>query len=89
MGSDIKVFLYGSLNKDYSGAGADKPIALDLNSPAPLPEILATLGISKEEVQVAMVNHHAVYKETLIRPDDRVALFPMEYPFFWDWKDLR
>jgi hypothetical protein len=89
MASDIKVFLHGSLKKDFSAAGADQPIALDLSSPAPLPEILATLGIPEEKVQVAMVNHHAVYKETLIRPADRIALFPMEYPFFWDWKDLR
>jgi molybdopterin converting factor small subunit len=89
MGSNIKVFLYGSLKKDYSGAGVDMPIALNLRSPAPLPEILAALGIPAEKVQVAMVNHHAVSKKTLIRPTDRVALFPMEYPFFSDWKDLR
>lgn len=89
MGSHTEVFLYGSLQKDYSGAGVDKPIALNLRSPAPLPEILATLEIPAEKVQVAMVNHHAVSKKALIRPTDRVALFPLEYPFFCDWKDLR
>ena len=89
MGADTEVFLYGSLKKVYSGAGVDEPIALSLRSPAPLAEILAALGIPAEKVQVAMVNHHAVYKQTLIRPTDRVALFPMEYPFFSDWKDLR
>ena len=89
MRSNIKVFLYGSLKKDYSGAGVDKPIALNLLSPAPLPEILVAFGIPAEKVQMAMVNHHAVSKTALIKPTDRVALFPMEYPFFSDWKDLR
>lgn len=89
MGSNIEVFLYGSLKKDYSEAGMDQAIALNLGAPSPLPKILATLGIPAEKVQVAMVNHHAVPKETLIVPTDRVALFPMEYPFFLDWKDLR
>jgi sulfur carrier protein ThiS len=82
MGSDIKMFLYGISKKHYSGAGVDKPIALNLLSPALLTDILATLGIPAEKVQVAMVNHQAVLKRTLIQPADRVALFPMEYPFF-------
>ena len=89
MGLNIKVFLYGSLKKDYSGAVIEKPIALELHSPALLSEILRMLGIPIEKVQVAMVNHRAVSKKTLIRPADRVALFPMEYPFFSDWKNLR
>jgi hypothetical protein len=51
MGSNMKVFLFGSLKKNYSGVNADKPIALNLSSPAPLPEILATLGIPEEKVR--------------------------------------
>ena len=89
MGANIKVLLYGCLKKDHSAAGVDQAIALNLRSPAPLPKILATLGIPAEKVQVAMVNHQAVSKKTMIRPTDRVALFPLEYPFFCDWKDLR
>ena len=89
MSSNVKVFLYGSLKKDPSTVDLDTPIVLYLRSPAPLSEILAALRIPAEKVQVAMVNHHAVSKKTMIRPTDRVALFPMEYPFFSDWKDLR
>jgi hypothetical protein len=36
-----------------------------------------------------MVNHRSVEKAALVRPHDRLALFPPEYPFFVDWKDLR
>ena len=89
VGPGITVFLYGSLRKDHPGAGAGAPVVFDLRSPAPLPEILAALGIPAEKVQVAMVNHRAVQKNTVIRPADRIALFPAEYPFFVDWKDLR
>jgi hypothetical protein len=89
MSSSVKVFLYGSLKKDHSVEDADNPIAMDLPSPAPLPEILSALRIPADEVQVAMVNHLAVSKNSIIHPADRVTLFPMEYPFFSDWKDFR
>jgi hypothetical protein len=38
---------------------------------------------------MALVNHRAVPKTTLIRPGDRLSLFPREYPIFADWKDFR
>jgi len=40
-------------------------------------------------IQLAMVNYKAVPKDTVIQPSDRLSLFPKEYPFFHDWKDMR
>jgi molybdopterin converting factor small subunit len=52
-------------------------------------ELLKKLGISKEQVQLIMINHKAVTVNAVVRPGDRVALFPQEYPVFADWKDFR
>jgi hypothetical protein len=40
-------------------------------------------------VQLAMVNHKAVPKNSTIHPGDRLALFPKEYIVFADWHDLK
>lgn len=89
MSPEISVILFGSLRGELPAELRDAPIPLAMNSPAPLPDVLAKLGIAAERVQVAVVNHRAVEKAALIRPNDRRALFPPEYPFFVDWKDLR
>jgi len=82
------VYLFGSL-RDGLLDPCDHPIQLNLEAPSPLSEVLSLLPIPSDEVQLAMVNHRAVYRDHIIYPGDRVALFPKEYPFFADWKDLR
>jgi hypothetical protein len=62
---------------------------MDLENPLPLPTVLQRLAIPVDDVQLVMVNHRAVAKDVLIRPSDRVSLFPKEYPIFADWRDLR
>jgi len=52
-------------------------------------ELLQQLGIPRDHVQLIMVNHRAVTADMCVRPGDRVALFPQEYPIFPDWKDFR
>jgi len=60
-----------------------------LSHPDPLPEVLKDLDITPDSVQLAMVNHKAVPKTAIIRPGDRMALFPREYAIFADWISLR
>jgi hypothetical protein len=84
----IQVHWFGSLGSALSG-GAKPPVSLSVSGPTPLTEILERLDIPKSLVQLVMVNHRAVPGETMIHPNDRVALFPREYPFFVDWKDFR
>jgi len=40
-------------------------------------------------VQLAMVNHRAVHKNSTIHPGDRLALFPKAYIVFADWHSFR
>jgi len=84
----IQVHWFGSLVAALPEA-KKPPVSLSLSKPTPLPQVLERLDIPKDLVQLIMVNHRAVSRETLIHPDDRVALFPREYPFFVDWKDFR
>jgi len=65
------------------------PVTVRITSPSSLADILNPLGIPPERVQLVMINHRAVNRETIIHPGDRVALFPGEYPVFADWKDFR
>jgi molybdopterin converting factor small subunit len=54
-----------------------------------LKELLDRLEIAPDRVQLAMVNHRAVFLDHLIHPGDRIALFPREYTIFADWKNFR
>jgi hypothetical protein len=83
-----QVCLFGSLRKRL-GDRKDLPIQLDLKTPTPLTEVLETLEIPSDAVQLSMVNYRAVPRDTTIYPGDRLSLFPKEYPVFVDWNDLR
>ena len=84
----IEVVLLGSLGKGRGEAPGNSKL-LELQAPTPLPEVLKRLSIPPDQVQLAMVNHRAAAPDCLVRPGDRIALFPKEYPFFADWKDFR
>jgi hypothetical protein len=83
-----QVCLFGSLRKRL-GNKKGLSIQLDLKTPTPLTEVLETLEIPSDAVQLSMVNYRAVPKDSTIYPGDRLSLFPKEYPVFVDWKDLR
>ena len=88
MREPTQVCLFGSLRKRL-GDQNDLSIQLDLKTPTPLIEVLETLEIPSDEVQLSMVNDRAVPNDSTIFPGDRLSLFPKEYPVFVDWKDLR
>ena len=83
-----KVYLFGSLRKKL-GNFCDHPVQLGLKTATPLEEILSSLKIATDMVELAMINYRAVHKDSTIRPGDRLSLFPKEYPIFADWGDLR
>jgi hypothetical protein len=88
MTTSTQVCLFGSLRKRL-GNKKGLSIQLDLKTPTPLTEVLETLEIPSDAVQLSMVNYRAVPKDSTIYPGDRLSLFPKEYPVFVDWKDLR
>ncbi|HDM09232.1 MAG: hypothetical protein JRI39_14660 [Deltaproteobacteria bacterium] len=87
MGESVKVFLYGRF-PEVSGRRS-KNYRLNLANSVMLREFLSRIGIPLSSVQLVMVNHRAVGKDAIIRPDDRVSIFGQEYPIFADWLSQR
>ncbi len=83
-----ELVLFGSLKKEMEDV-EDDSIRFDLEDPMPLLKVLQRYKIPINRVQLAMVNHRAVSKNSTIHPGDRLALFPKEYIVFADWHDLR
>lgn len=88
MHSNIYFNLYGSLSK-IIGRKPNRMMKIPLDGPTLLSDVLSSLGIPIEKVQLVMLNHKPVRLNVTIRPGDRLALFPREYPFFVDWYDFR
>ena len=85
---DIQLHLYGSLRKRVKKHD-EFTIRASLKANMLLVDLLKQLKIPLNLVQLAMVNHKAVHMDSTIYPGDRIALFPLEYPVFADWKDYR
>ena len=86
MNGFAQINMFGSLRKLSSNNAESK---FKLEAPLALSEVIERLDISRELIQMVMVNNRAVKADTLINPGDRIALFPREYPLFADWKDFR
>ena len=82
------IHLYGSL-PGVMGRKRNQPIEISLEGPALLSRVLSDNQIPVEKIQLMMLNHRPVFLDETIRPGDRLALFPIEYPFFMDWYDYR
>jgi molybdopterin converting factor small subunit len=83
-----EVHLFGSLRNEGRKLGPHA-VQYGLEAPLVLKELLGRLEIAPDRVQLAMVNHRAVFLDHLIHPGDRIALFPREYTIFADWKNFR
>ena len=83
-----ELVLFGSLKREMADVDDDS-IRFELEDSTPLLEVLQIHRIPVNMVQLAMVNHSAVPKKSIIHPGDRLALFPREYVIFADWHDLK
>ena len=88
MSHDITIHLFGSLRK-ITDSNLKSSIMVRRKESIPLNEIIKDLKIVEDRLQLVMINHRAASMTTIVRPGDRVALFPSEYPIFADWKNLR
>ena len=80
----VQIKLFGSLS-NYNTEISNENVPLE--HPTPFLAILGRLKIPGDKVQMIMVNHRAVKKDSDIFPGDRLAIFPREYPLFLDWND--
>ena len=83
-----ELVLFGSLKKEMR-VFEENSIRFNLEDSMPLLKVLQRYKIPVNMVQLAMVNHKAVPKNSTIHPGDRLALFPKEYIVFADWHDLK
>jgi hypothetical protein len=83
-----ELVLFGSLKKEMRDF-EENSIRFNLQDSTPLLKVLQRYKIPVNMVQLAMVNHKAVTKNSTIHPGDRLALFPKEYIVFADWHDLK
>ena len=88
METKTQLVMFGSLREKMNNFN-ESPILFDLSTPTKLVDVLKRFNISLDIVQLAMVNHKAVPRDSIIHPGDRVALFPKGYPVFIDWKNFR
>ena len=73
MRSYTELVLFGSLKKEMADANDDS-IRFELEEPTPLLEVLQIHNIPVNMVQLAMVNHRAVPKKSIIHPGDRLSV---------------
>jgi hypothetical protein len=66
-----------------------KKLSLALEGPTPLIDVLSVQAIPLDAVQLVMLNHQATGLDVVVKPGDRLALFPQEYSFFVDWNHFR
>jgi molybdopterin converting factor small subunit len=85
----VQIILYGNLQNDRKDSPYPSEKLLNLAKATSLKNVIHELDIKRERVQLVMRNHHAVSKDAVINPGDRVAFFPVEYPVYPDWNDFR
>lgn len=88
MPDNITIIPYGSL-KTEAGSTLSGQQVRSIGHRQPLARYLETIGIPRQRIQLAMVNHRAAGLDTVVGAGDRVALFPKEYPIFVDWHAFR
>ncbi|MFO8032486.1 MAG: hypothetical protein R6U22_08080 [Desulfohalobiaceae bacterium] len=84
----LEILAYGSLHQAVREA-VQRLQGLTEEHSLPVREVLDRLGLSREQVQLVMLNHSPACLEDQVCQGDRLALFPQEYPVFTDWKDYR
>lgn len=85
----VHVILFGSLRKTRMDSSNPAEKFQVVAQGTPLKDVINRLDIRYDKVQLAMLNHRAVSKDSRVNPGDRLALFPAEYPIYPDWDNFR
>lgn len=87
MGYEVLIQLFGSLGRPERGGTSS--IVIPCSNTLSLDQLLSVVAVERERVQVVFANGRPVNDEYMVRPGDRISIFPKEYPIFADWKDFR
>ena len=88
MSTTVRIHPYGSLQRAIP-VSSEGSLTVSLEGARCLADILDAVGVPVDQIQLAMINHRAAGVEADVRPGDRIALFPREYPIFVDWHAYR
>lgn len=72
----VEVRLYASLEKVRPGLKAGEPFSVELEATTTIRQLVETLGIAPESVQLIFVNGVARKFDHVLSDSDRIALFP-------------
>ena len=89
MSEMVQIILFGSLRNTNNQSPNPAEKLLPLAKATSLKSIIHKLDVQDKKVQLVMRYHHAVPKEAIINPGDRLAMFPVEYPVYPDWEGFR
>ena len=89
MSEKVQIILYGSLRNINIDSPNPSSIPIAVGEATPLTNVIRQLDVKVDKVQLAMCNHRAVSTSEIIKPGDRLALFPAEFPIYPDWNDFR
>ena len=77
--------LMGSL-LSYGSPRQPEPIEILIKNGSTVLEAIQALGIPTERVKLILVNHKGALLNQPLKDEDKVSLFPAEYPVFVDWE---
>lgn len=72
----VEVRLYASLEKVRPGLKAGEPFSVELEATTTIKQLVETLGIAPQSVQLIFVNGVVRELDYVLSSGDRVALFP-------------
>ena len=56
-------------------------IKIDIDGPLRVTELLARVNIPPEKARILLLNHSKAFLDTIVKPGDRLAVFPPELAF--------
>jgi molybdopterin converting factor small subunit len=75
----VRVLLGGDLRHHPGARGGELDAALE--TPVAARVLLARLGIAPERARILLLNHRGAGLDTVVRPGDRLAVFPPDLAF--------
>ncbi|PLX40698.1 MAG: hypothetical protein C0608_08070 [Deltaproteobacteria bacterium] len=76
----LRLILGGKLTTYHPDAKRGA-VEVDLETPTRVDSLLKGLGIPVKEARVLMLNHKKAFLNSIVRPGDRLGIFPPELAF--------
>lgn len=78
--SQVTLLLGASLRRLHPES-LNGEIQVEVDGPLSVKELLGLAGIAPEKARILLLNHKKAFLDTVVRPGDRLAVFPPELAF--------